>query len=93
MSFDEDLKSRINSIIAQRLGKNLDAQITVESIEVVESESVINIVVRIETAEPPKELAKRYFGLTGRVRDELGEDWRNYFPVILPSIGNTRVHA
>lgn len=92
MVLETDLEERIKDLIAKRLGENLDAQISVKSIEVSDAESEIRIVVEISTAESPDIIAQRYFGLTGKVRDALGEKWRSYFPVITPNIGS-EVHA
>lgn len=89
---ESDLESRIVNLIKEKLGHNLNAQVIIESIEVLEADSEIRISVRIETDTAPEELAKRYFGLTGRVREALGDRWRDYFPVITPSIGNS-AHA
>lgn len=92
MDFDKDLEGRVVDLIKEKLGRDLNAQIFIESIEVLEADSEIRIFVRIETDTAPEELAKRYFGLTGRVREALGERWRDYFPVITPSIGHA-AHA
>lgn len=92
MRFDSDLENRIADLIREKLGQDLRAQISIESFEVVEEDAEIRILVHIETDASPEELADRYFGLTGRVRDALGDRWRDYFPVITPSIGHA-AHA
>jgi len=92
MDFDKDLEAHVIGLIKEKLGHDLNAQVVIESIEVLEAEAEIRFLVRIETDTAPEELAKRYFGLTGRVREALGDRWRDYFPVITPSIGHS-AHA
>ena len=93
MGFEAELEARIKELIAERLGENLNATVTIESIEVIEADSEIRIVVEIKTDVAPEILAKRYFGLTGKVREALGDKWGAYFPVITPNIENLAAHA
>lgn len=86
MNLEKQLEERLQAVIAQRLGENLSADIRIESISVSEAREEIHIVVRIETNEAPEEIADRYFGLTGKVRETLGEKWNRFFPVITPHI-------
>ena len=92
MFIDEKLEAAILEIIKQRLGDEIGTTISIDSIEVFESKSEIRIVVQIETAANSGELADRYFGLTGRVRDVLGDRWADFFPIITPKFGSS-AHA
>jgi len=89
MDIDEELKRRLQALIADRLGHDLSADITIESIEVSEAAKEIHIAVRIVTEARPEELADRYFGLTGKVPETLGDKWNRFFPVITPNIGHS----
>ncbi len=93
MGFEAELEQRIKDLITDRLGEDLDAIISIESIEIIEADSEIRILVEIKTDESPEKLAKRYFGLTGKVREALGERWGEYFPVITPNIERNIIHA
>lgn len=93
MSFEANLEQHIKDLIMARLGEDLDAVILIESIEIIEANSEIRILVDIKTNESPEKLAKRYFGLTGKVREALGDRWGEYFPVITPNIERNIVHA
>jgi len=73
---------------------NLDGLtgIEVKSIEVDQIEHKILIELVITTSERPEALAKSYFGLTGKVREALGTNWSEFFPVITPQF-STGLHA
>lgn len=80
-----ELNKTIADVIIKRLKDGLDADVTVKSIVVSENTLEITIEVEIQTAAKPEDVASRYFGLTGRVRDALGERWRDFYPVITPT--------
>ena len=82
----------ITNAIKERF--NLDGVIGIEvkSIEVDVAERKIMIKVEITTEERPEALAKSYFGLTRKVRETLGSDWAEFFPVINPQF-SAGVHA
>jgi hypothetical protein len=88
----DDLKKTLSDLIAERLADGIDAEVRVTSIEVSENRLEIMIEVEISTVAEPDEVAERYFGLTGRVRDALGEGWRDFYPVITPTF-SSEVHA
>ena len=85
MQIDDKLREEVERTIRKRFGKTA-SKIEITSIEVDEDISEIRIVFAMETDATPRALAKRYFGLTGRVRDTLGHEWRNFFPIITPKI-------
>ena len=89
MDIDKELRERLQALIVGRLGDNLSADITIESISVSDAAKEIHIVVRIMTEAQPEEIADRYFGLTGKVRETLGEKWNRFFPIITPNIGHS----
>ncbi|MDX8354677.1 hypothetical protein [Cognatiyoonia sp. IB215182] len=88
MKIADELLSDVEALIAEQLGDGLQADVKIERIDVSESQLQIHIFVSIETEAKPSEIADRYFGLTGRVRDALGDSWRDFFPVITPNIGH-----
>lgn len=92
MVLEKTLKDQIIALIAHELGQDLDANIVIDSFEVLEDAEEIRIRVRIETDASPEVLARRYFGLTGSVREVMGDRWKNFFPVITPLIGHP-MHA
>lgn len=89
---DDSLRQKLIELIVDRLGSGLDGEVRVKSIEVLENKLEIVIEVEISASAQPEEIASRYFGLTGRVRDVLGESWRNFYPVITPAFED-RLHA
>ena len=92
MKIDKKLEKILETLIRDQLSVSSDAEVSIESVEVVEATSEIRIVVNIETEASSDELARRYFGLTSLVRSRLGNRWEEFFPVITPNIGHG-VHA
>lgn len=91
MQIDDVLREAVERTTRKRFGKTA-SKIKITSMEVDEDISEIRIVVAIETSATPRALAKRYLGLTSRVRDTLGHDWRHFFPIITPRISRVE-HA
>ena len=90
---DQVFAEKIEEIIRVKFDLDADSKIDVTSIEVDQNEHKIRIEVLITTTERPESLAKGYFGLTGKVREALGEsDWSGFFPVITPQI-KSGLHA
>ena len=83
MQIDERLQEEVERTIRKRFGKTA-SKIKITSMEVDEDISEVRIVVEIETSATPEVLADKYYGLTGRVRDTLGHEWRHFFPIITP---------
>lgn len=89
---DKVVADEIIEVIRSKFDLDAASKIEVTSIEVDQDEHKIRIEVLITTSERPEELAKSYFGLTGKVREALGSDWSGFFPVITPQI-NSGLHA
>jgi len=92
MRIDREFEITIENAIRERLSNGIDAIISIEKISVCETTSEITIQVKIETSAKPEDIAERYFGLTRKVREALGDRWRDFFPIITPNI-EQRVHA
>jgi len=92
MKIDDTLRTRLLATIRDRLALDAHSIVNIESIEIDEERREIRIRLSIETEAPPSRIAEGYFGLTGRVKETLGERWGSYFPIITPSINVAR-HA
>ena len=88
LKIDKDLESRVLAAIRDRLALDADSKVCIQSIDVDEERAEIRIVLLIETANSPEQIADRYFGMTGKIREALGETWQEYFPIITPLVGN-----
>ena len=88
---EDSFRDSLAQVISDRLGKGVSVE--VRSIEVRESEAEIRIVIAISTATQPESVGQRFFGLTRRVRERLGSEWSDYFPVIIPEFTSTEAHA
>lgn len=86
MEIDKNAIIALRKIIADQLGAAAKSA-EILSINVDDERSEIRIVVAIQSDAKPQDLAEGYFGLTGSVREALGERWRGFFPVITPHIG------
>ena len=86
MYIDKSAEESLQAIIAKQFGAAATS-VEIVSIDVDDERSEIRILVAIDTDAKPQELAENYFGLTGTVREALGEKWRGFFPVITPHIG------
>ena len=83
MRIDDKLRRKVKKTIRKTFGKTA-SKIEITSMEVDEDISEIRMVVAIETSATPEVLADKFYRLTGRVRDTLGHEWRNFFPIITP---------
>jgi len=92
MSVATTLDNVVADDILKAVRSNFDleavSKIEVTSIEVDQEEQEIRIELLITTTERPEVLAKSYFGLTGKVREALGDNWSGFFPVITPRFNN-----
>ena len=83
MRIDDKLREEVERTIRKTFGKTA-SKVEITSMKVNEDISEIRIDVAIETSATPEVLADKYYRLTGRVRDTLGYEWRNFFPIISP---------
>ena len=91
-TLDKVMTDEILNVIRLKFDLDAASDIKVTSIEIDQDEQKIRIEILITTTERPEELAKSYFGLTGKVREALGSDWSGFFPVITPQF-NSALHA
>ena len=90
MQVNDELRAELQRLIASKLGGSEVESLSIESIDVIENKREIRIVVKIKTKEGAADaatIADRYFGLTGKVREALGESWNEFFPIITPKFG------
>ncbi len=86
-NLDGVLAEEIINVIRANFDLDAASKIEVSSIEIDQDEHKILIELLITTTTvQPEDLAKSYFGLTGKVREALGSDWSGFFPVITPQI-------
>lgn len=91
-TLDEGMANEVLAVIRSKFALDAASEIEITSIQIDRDEHKILIELMITTTERPKDLAKSYFGLTGKVREALGSDWSGFFPVITPQI-HTGAHA
>ena len=60
--------------------------VVLESIGIYEDKEEIRLVFTIETDADPEMIGRCFFGLTDKVRKALGDDWREYFPILQSEI-------
>ncbi|MBC7157980.1 MAG: hypothetical protein H5U20_10780 [Rhodobacteraceae bacterium] len=86
VDIDADLEKRIVEAIKARYEAGVIRNVRVESVEVSDEDDEIRLLFTIETDADPAIIGKGYFGLTDHVRQALGGDWRDYFPILRPRI-------
>lgn len=89
---DGALLEQIKGVIRKKFDLDTASSVEVCSVEIDADEQKIRIELLITTTAEPAALAKGYLGLTGIVREALGSDWSDFFPVITPQI-NPGIHA
>lgn len=78
-----DIRLAVESVIRERLGDNVK-EIEIEVTNSGPDDIVLLIRVKISSKATASDFSGRFFGLTGRVRNALGDDLRGVFPVIRP---------
>ena len=86
MKVNNTIVEALEKVVRERFATDHIAEVEIASVEVDEVEGVIRIVLNVHASSEPSKVASKYFGLTSRVRKELGDEWRNFFPVITPVI-------
>ena len=86
MQLSDKLRAEILSVIQEKINLDNVRSVSIESVEVNEELEEIRIAIVITTTSDARPLADDYFGLTRRVRNALGAEWKNFFPVISPVI-------
>jgi hypothetical protein len=95
MDIPEEITDLLHAAVSDAFPQHMVTHIEVEDVFLDIEAREIRITLRVDTAVDPKEFARGYFGLTGKVRRSLsGSDggWGKFFPVITPSTGHG-VHA
>ncbi|MBC6436631.1 MAG: hypothetical protein GDA52_00520 [Rhodobacteraceae bacterium] len=80
----EKLKKKLSTLIEDRLRYSPDVHVRVTAIELARRTRKIYIDVEIGTGADPEKIAGRYFGLTRKVHEALGEDWEDFYAHITP---------
>lgn len=83
MQVTDEVRTAVDSVIRERLGGKVQ-QIEIETGIGDAGEEVLFIRVIMSRNTTANDFAGRFFGLTGRVRNALGENMRGIFPVIRP---------
>lgn len=83
MELTEELRGAVERVIRDRFAGKVE-NIEIEAAEGEKGEDVLRIRVVISRNTTVRDFAGRFFGLTGRVRNALGDDMRGVFPVIRP---------
>lgn len=86
MSLDETLRKRVKQAIMDRFEAGVIKDVQIESVEILEEEGEIRLVFTLVTDADPEMIGRRFFGLTDKVRKALGEEWRDYFPILQSEI-------
>lgn len=83
MRLEENVADAITRAILDRLGEGVE-DVKIEISENWDGEIALNVSVFLAEDADIDRIAKRYFGLTRRVREAMGEDLQDVFPVIRP---------
>jgi hypothetical protein len=86
LKLDDTLRDRFKQAIMDRFEPGVIRNVRVDRIEVSEDADEIRFVFTIETDADPEMIGRRFFGLTDKVRRALGEEWREYFPILQSEI-------
>ena len=89
---EEAILNDLMVVIQKKFALDAASEINFKSIQIDPDEQKIVIELSITTSARPEAVAKGYVGLTGKVREVLGSDWSEFFPVITPQI-HSGVHA
>lgn len=92
MQLSDELRKAVVKVITERIHLEDVQSVTIDSVEVDQDKEEISITLLITVTSDAKPVADNYFGLTRRVRNALGDEWQNYFPVINPKI-DRKAHA
>lgn len=92
MELPEGLRAKLLAEIREKFASEDVQEIELTSVEVDKEKREIHITVAITSAPKPQSVANGYFGLTGRVRNALGNEWSDFFPIITPQVAN-EAHA
>lgn len=80
-------RSAVERVIRERFGAKV-RKVVIESLSETDDGLVITILVEMAQNTTADDFSGRFFGLTGRVRNALGENMRGVFPIIRPVEAN-----
>lgn len=83
MRLTDKKRKTIEHVIRERFGNKV-IEVVIQPAENEAGEDVLFIQVFMTKDTTAKDFSGRFFGLTGRVRDALGDDMRGVFPFIRP---------
>ncbi len=83
MQVTDEVRHAVEDVIRDRFGGKVESiEISVSSDE--QGDDVLLIRVMMSKDTTAGDFSNRFFGLTGRVRNALGDEMRGLFPVIRP---------
>lgn len=83
MQVTDEIRAAVDGVIRERLGGKVQ-QVEIEAGIGDAGDEVLYIRVFMSSDTTAHDFSGRFFGLTGRVRNALGEGMRGIFPVIRP---------
>lgn len=83
---EENLRRKIEAAIGASFPEGALRAAHIDSVEIDDDEAELRFVIRLETDAEPEVIGRAYYEMTGRVREALGEAWRDYFPILRPMI-------
>ncbi|WBU51968.1 hypothetical protein [Paracoccus sp. SCSIO 75233] len=83
MEVSREIADAVDRVVRERIGRKVH-EVSIDAVRASDGEVTIFVTVVMEREATAADFAGKFFGLTGRVRDALGEDMRDVFPVIRP---------
>lgn len=87
MKLTQDMRTNVKRVIKERFGDNV-VSVELESAINDAGDELLFIRVVMSNKATKRDFSGRFFGLTGRVRDALGDENHGVFPVIRPVEAN-----
>jgi hypothetical protein len=89
---DTALRAELDKVIRENFPAGTVESVEFSPAEISDDGATMKIFIILAAQSEPKNVAKHYFGLTGKVREKLRGQWQDFFPVITP-VFNEGAHA